>query len=787
MALHRTRRTCSLFPLFAVAALLAFAPVARAQVFSVGSGPDCTTDSLQAAIDAAGVGYVIRIARDQTYLAQAVEIANRDLRLSGGFDSCSDDTPSGQTVLSGLGGGADSVVTILGLSNVTLENLALIRGDEVYDGYGGGVDFRGAGSLDLLNVGIAQNYAGYGGGVSVIAEGGPVSVVIGSGTIVQLNRAQFSGGGIRIEGDVALRMIARDTALLGNEAFGIDPTNGTPRHGNGGGLQVLAPARADIGSPGYGLAGPIAYNTARYGGGIAIDGTDARDSVATVRSFTTDRDKATRIHGNRATQTGGGIHLLPQEGSFSDPGSDTILRLWDARVDENRAQNGAAIYADVAGGVLAQNGDSEVEFNAGGRPVGLGAVSCSRDVPCNTIDGNQAVTAADVPTGGSIVLLQTPRRMTVQRLHLRENLGGALMRLFGPSSATLAQLLIADNVLSGPVLQIEDGGAAASITHATIAGNTISGAVLSSEFNLTLRNSVVWQPGTTVANVAGLVVDSVVAHEVASLGGGPEALVFPPRFVDPQYGDYQLQAASPAVDFAPDSASAGPDLAGLGRTVDLPIKANLRGPRDLGAFERQAVGNLVLNPSFPARSETVPDHFRRWTIPSPPLVTWSEVEGFGSSAGAAYVRFRPGIDPDPGRGAGTAVAYTGLRQCISLPGPGLYGLTAATRVPGALASARDYARIHWILRQDSPDCSGPATSEGDHYLARSATWSASPEAQIAVSPGEFTINTTIEIALQVLDGDQSGTNAVDAWFDEVSLREIGTGVPVVFGDGFEER
>jgi hypothetical protein len=786
MRLYHHRRTDALV-LSVLGAMAAWAPAGHAQVFSVGSGPDCTTPSLQTAVNAAGVGYVIRIARDQAYVAQAVDIADRTLRLIGGFDSCSDDTPSGQTVLSGLGGGPDSVVTIRGRADVTLENLALIRGDEVYDGYGGGVDFRGSGSLELLNVGIAQNYAGYGGGISVIAQGGPVSVDIGSGTIVQLNRAQFSGGGIRIEGDVALRMVARDTALLANEALGIDPTNGTPRYGNGGGLQVLAPARADIGSPGYGLSGPIAYNTARYGGGIAIDGSDDRGSVATVQVFTTDPDKATRIHGNRATQTGGGVHLLPQTGSFSEPGSDTILRLWDARLDENRAQNGSALYADAAGGVLAQNGDAEVEFNGGARPVGFGAVSCSRDVACNTIDGNHAVTGADLPTDGSTVLLQTPRRMTAQRMRLRGNRGGALLRLLQPGSATLAQLLIADNALTGPVLRIEDGGAAATLTHATIAANTMSGVVLSSDFNLTLRNSVIWQPGTTVASVAGLVVDSVIAHEVSSLGGGPEAIVFPPRFVDPQYGDYQLQAASAAVDFAPDSASVGPDLAGVARTVDLPIKENFRGARDLGAFERQAVGNLVLNPSFPARHEAVPDHFRRWTIPSPPLVTWSEAEGIGSSGGAAYVSFRPGIDPEPALTEGSPVAYTGLRQCISVPGPGIYALSAATRVPGTLASSRDYARIHWILRRNAADCGGAATTEGDHYLARSANWSASPEAQIAVPPGDFTINSTIEIALQVLDGDQNATNAVDAWFDEVTLRVIGNEVPDVFGDGFEQR
>lgn len=253
-------------------ALLALPAVA--QVYTVGGGPDCTTASLRQAIAAAGQGFEIRIAQDQVYEAQALRITSKKLRLVGGFDTCSDTTPSGQTVLSGAGGSRDSVLTIVGSSEVELDGLALIRGDQVHDGYGGGIDFRGNGRLLLRNTTLGQNYAGYGGGLSARAEGGPLTVTLDRRTIVQLNTAQISGGGIRIAGGTELFMIERDTALLNNEALGFDPVANVVREGRGGGLQVVAPARATLSSPGYGQSGAIAYNTARLGGGIAVTGAD---------------------------------------------------------------------------------------------------------------------------------------------------------------------------------------------------------------------------------------------------------------------------------------------------------------------------------------------------------------------------------------------------------------------------------------------------------------------------------------------------------------------------------
>ncbi len=57
-------------------------------------------------------------------------------------------------------------------------------------------------------------------------------------------------------------------------------------------------------------------------------------------------------------------------------------------------------------------------------------------------------------------------------------------------------------------------------------------------------------------------------------------------FVDAANADYHLQAASPAIDYAPTrSESSATDLDGLPREADLPGVAELFGYRDLGAYE----------------------------------------------------------------------------------------------------------------------------------------------------------------------------------------------------------
>lgn len=772
--------------------LLVAAPAAHAQVFTVGPDPGCTTSSIQAAINAASDNYTIRITRGATYTAQALLITGKDLTLAGGYETCASAAPSGISTLSGQGGANDSVLTIRGGSSVVLRDLAIVRGDEVYDGYGGGIDYRGFGDLILENVGVAQNYAGYGGGVSVIADGADVSFSIRQGTVIQLNTAQFSGGGVRTEGPVSTNMVEPDTSIYANEALGINPTNNQPQYGNGGGLQVIASGRAFIGSPGYANFGAIANNRARYGGGIAIDGSESTPFSAYVSIFSTDSARPTRISGNRATQTGGGIHLLPEySGQIDNFFSRAILCLWDARIEDNRAQQGAAIYGDSDLGTFGADLGSGVYMNrsetAGdcAQPPGF-AERCASP-PCTVFAGNRAVDANDQRTNGAVVLLQYYANFRLRNAVFRNNVATEAIRVFGPFSHAFEQLLVVDNDLAGPAIRLEDSLIRTFLRDSTIANNTMaSSPVVSINGDVTLERFLVAQPGRTVlaTNGSRTIVD-VLANEIASLGGGPEAQLGIPRFTDPAHGDYMPIAASAAVDFATQTGATQPDLLGAAREVDLPLKADLRGTRDAGAIERQSVGNLVLNGEFVPRSDG--DELRLWAQGTTPnIATWSASEGAAGGAGAVLVAYDPAIDPG-GRPEpeGGAIPRVGLRQCVNLPGPATYSLNAWTKVPGTIAANRDYPRLHWVLRNSSENCSGAPDAEGDVFLQRSNNWTTGAPGEIQLAPGAWTSNSTLEVSLVVYDGDLVGTNLVDAFFDRVELRVSSLEVRDVFKDGFE--
>ena len=61
-----------------------------------------------------------------------------------------------------------------------------------------------------------------------------------------------------------------------------------------------------------------------------------------------------------------------------------------------------------------------------------------------------------------------------------------------------------------------------------------------------------------------------------------------PLFVDAPNGNYRQRLASPGIDFAQGFTADDFDLDGLPRDVDMTGVPDLFGPRDLGAYERQA-------------------------------------------------------------------------------------------------------------------------------------------------------------------------------------------------------
>lgn len=576
------------------------APAARAfAIYTVGGDAACGYSSIQAAIDAAaanpGEDYVW-IAGNQAYTGQHVVVADQDVDIEGGFTDCSDvDPETALTTVSGAGNGGGAVFAIRGTSHVLLANLFVRDADRGSNGDGGGVDFVGAGGLTLQRTTVSLNSADYGAGINVRGAGAGAVLTLGSDTLVLNNTAAVSGGGIRIEGNARLIATAPQTLIGYNHALG----------GYGGGIEVLGPARADIGSPGYNGSAVLQFNEAAYGGAIAAAAI-GEDKDAVVRVFTTDADNPVQISNNTATATGGGVYLQPYFSGAASYG-DAWLCAFDFRIEGNIAQEGAAIYADLATNFVNEYTGTTAFLNSArdsaycGEPetIGsLGAVACAAGMPCNVFAGNIAENEPG-ESSGAIVLMQSGGWLQADRFRMHGNRGRHAIRTVADESfvgggyayVSLHDCLIADNEAAASLI-LQTPGDDLSILQVhgcTIARNAIGGAVLEvGSTDTELTHTIVDQPGVATVAIGdgSLIAAHVLSNDIGTLPPGDGVVQGTPSFVDAAGGDYHLAPASFGIDAAPATTDAF-DLDGRSRNVDLPGAPNAFGAQDLGAFEAQ--------------------------------------------------------------------------------------------------------------------------------------------------------------------------------------------------------
>lgn len=744
---------------------------AAAAIFTVGNDTNCTHGTVQGAINAlpAGGTHEIRI-KAGSYAAQAIKISGRVLTLRGGYASCPAASATGDSTLSGAGGGRDSVITITGSGNeIKLERLTLTGGDEVHDGYGGGLDFRGAGKVTTASVAITNNYAGYGGGISFTATG-PSELILGEDTTILWNQAQFSGGGIRIEGDAVLRMTADRTWVSGNEALGFDPVTSTAKYGYGGAVLVFDGAHAHIASPGYGLAAVIDDNSARYGGGVAVISGDSE--VAFTRGtalflYSTDAQRPVRIESNSASNTGGGVYVQAYDGNIGK------LCAWDFGINQNVAQNGSAIYSESRSDVYLNNPHSNTPgtWICGNRPAS--AVSCTAGGTCNSISGNRAETSGGTATDGVTVLLQDATWFEGHRVAFRGNRGGNVLRAFPKdgNSNDLFNTLFAGNQTSGSLVR-NSGPGTLKIENSTFAGNTLGSQVFLSSAAFVLHRSIVWQPGTPILSQSGgsLSVGDLLVHDASTLGGvSPTVRVGDPLFLDPAKGDYRPHAASRAVDFS--STGGGVDLAGNPRGFDLPLVPNTFGSGDLGAYERVDMAPLVRNGEFNG-------DLRFWSGGS--AISYDGSQNQVGPTGSGVLKISGPV------AAGGRISST---QCVRIPGPATYLLDAWGKTAGPVTVSTDVAIVGWSLISSDPtgSCSGGVTRFGESFAGRGNAWTQMEPVQIDVSADEWTGLTSLAVHLIAED---RGVTSIDptavAYFDGVRLHALPLGDgDRIFADGFE--
>ena len=773
---------------------VAVASPAWANTFRVGTGTGCTHSTIQAAVNAAnaspGLDFII-ITRSQSYTAQAVKIQQaQPLTILGGYATCTTTVPSGErTIVSGNGGSADSVFTIEpGAENVTLDNLFIRDGDDSNIHYGGGIDFTGSGELTLNNVTLTKNKAGYGGGLS--ARGTPefATVRLTGETVINDNLATQDGGGVHLRGMVTLKALDPNITIWLNRATGLANTPPGTYHGYGGGMTVLSPARALIGSIGYGL-GVFKDNIARAGGAVAAladAGLGNYFDSAPVKIFTTDPTKPQKVTGNRATDAGGAFYADAHvDGNISLFGE---IRLWDTTIENNSAPIGSIAYLASDSPLLAGSAFSgwftlnslPGNGNVGSRPQD--GVACNPGILCSVARNNRSEDATGNSSNGALIHGTEDAYVSIGTYRFTENSARSLLDLASARYVDVNNTLIDNNTFTAAAFQFPQGDPEVLLNHLTITDNIIGGpGVIAHRGHVELVRSIIWQPGKTVRDTAASsgTFDGayVKANETASIPGVLYSYYpYPVGFMNPTLKDYRLRAGSALVDEIQRNSNLddGLDLDGLPRSVNLPL-VTVDHPVDLGAYERQSIGNIMVNDSFNS-------DLSQWTLPIPSLVSRDSNNGNGPG-GSGSLKVLGSI-------FGTAASVTVAKQCQVLPGPSVYLVTGWGRSPSAtMMSPGDGLRVHWkVFKPTHPayGCTGLVIDEGDVVIPATTSWLVSPAGgEFAIKHIDYVSNAAVEISLVAHDVgfiDLQGFRHFDVAFDGLKLIS-----DTIFANGFDQN
>ncbi|MFK5894368.1 MAG: hypothetical protein QM504_14190 [Pseudomonadota bacterium] len=486
-------------------------------------GPGCTYSTLQAAVDAASSGDVIRV-RDITFSNgdATVNVTNKSLIINGGYGVGCNTLSGNRTTLDGAGQ-ADSLLEFSDSSGgmtAFVSNVYIKNGEDDAD-YGGGIEVSGNSSnplsITLSNVKITNSQSARGGAIHMSYAG--LSLV--SGTIIYNNTAIIdgtdtgNGGGIYclnsnielLEADIgfAFGNTAQDDGggiYLDNCDLVLNATSGTvtptirfnsATDGSGGGVYATNTSRIDL----HGDKASISANNAKWGGGVSLHaGTKLWGDNG-------------KINNNTASLYGGG---------FIIDGANTVF-------DMDRYNN----YP--CSGKCSELSNNQA-FKGGAGYIGA---SSAAYIESSWIEGNTASqSSVGFHNAGTLslknsMLLHNQAQGSVSQL---------VLTIGEFASTTVQQSTIADSHLFPTTSSLFD-------------------VTISTQASLTLDSNIIWENDNNSLYSIDNSQTVVVENNILQFNHAGSNLQTDPLFLVPG-SNYHISPLSPAVDFA--NASLDPNV-----------------------------------------------------------------------------------------------------------------------------------------------------------------------------------------------------------------------------------
>ncbi len=545
--------------------------LAPAATFTVGGDGACGYSDLQVALLATilnGPGPdLIRVAKNQMYAGEYL-IDNQSVSIVGGYDSCSDSTVSGRTVITRAFDERAFKIsgTVNGVRTVELVNL-----DIRYDGavsavqdYGGTLHISDGHLVSLQNTNVDGGTAARGGGIWVDDS----ILLLLNGSSVVFNHATLEGGGIACTGSGATVSLTSATVANNNADYGGGLHVGggcTLNDFAGGGLEGIFLNTADVNGGGIwagstgkvNLIGASAHpalvsdNDAQRGAGIFVTGAgtilDIDDSHVTA---------------NDATLLGGGI--------FAESGAQvTMDRTLGA--DCHDPEQCSLLASNTAAGSL------------GGAALHI-AGGATAEIRQTQITGNRALDLL-----GPVIYVGGTGQLRLEGDVLAANRGNDVVLLDGSAFFRAAYISATGN-------DVPVGSSGAPAFYSNMTGTTTARIYSSIIYNATYGGAVY---GGGV-NGASHTWDCLIVHSSLGLEGGSFISVADPRFVNSGAGNYHLRPDSPAIDSC-DTFNYTPvdnDIDDETRGWDDPSASNTLGFFDRGADEYRAPAGLIFSDGF---------------------------------------------------------------------------------------------------------------------------------------------------------------------------------------------